>query len=89
MNYAVTCMVGIMVFVHGRAQHLNIELRGTEVRERSSDSSLIDFSTDLRLKHIKPLGPQAFYVNTNSCIYSTPPDVVNLSRIARAERKGL
>lgn len=69
MHAAVVCTVGLLVAVGGTAQHLNVQLRGFEIRDLSSDRSLVDFTADIRRKRLQVVGPTTIPINTNMCLY--------------------
>lgn len=74
MSLAVTCMVGLLIQVGTTVNHLNVELKGYEVKELSSDRSLVDFSADIAAHKLQVVGPTVVPINMNLCAYASRPD---------------
>lgn len=77
----VICTVGILVATPYGQNHLNVELKGVEVREVATDKSLVDFSGDIAAKRIAIIGPTVVIMNMNLCRY-LPEDVAKFNNIS-------
>jgi hypothetical protein len=71
VSVPISCMVGLLVLVGGKQQHLNVQLNGFEVRYIASDRSLVDFSANISKLGLKVLQPTVFAIDTNLCQYRT------------------
>lgn len=79
MSYVVVCMVGLLVYTGpGKKNHLNVQLQGIEVRELSSDKSLVDFSADIKAKKLRVVGNTVRKMNMNLCHYR-PSDALKFN----------
>lgn len=70
----VTCWVALQILGADGPTNLNIELHGVEVKELSSDRSLVNFGTDIAQHRLRVLGPVVMAINMNVCQYM--PDTV-------------